>query len=232
MPSPPSTSLVRRLARPALIAPLVVLLALGVWWFAVRSGGSTNTAGATITTAPQLVAVTSGTVANTVSADGTVAAADTDDLSFGTSGTVTAVNVAAGDTVTAGEVLATIDSADLQSTVTSATSTLVDAYAKWADDTTAGASSAQLTADETSVVSAADALATAKAALSGASLVATFGGTVASVDLTVGEQLGSSGGGGTSTTGTGSGSGQSTAPLGSGTNSSSNSSSSSSTAQI
>ena len=40
-----------------------------------------------------------------------VAAAQTDNLSFTSPGTVTAVNVKAGDTVTTGQVLATIDSA-------------------------------------------------------------------------------------------------------------------------
>ena len=39
---------------------------------------------------------------------------------FTASGTVTAVNVKAGDKVTAGQVLATVDSAELQSAVTSA----------------------------------------------------------------------------------------------------------------
>ena len=40
----------------------------------------------------------------------TVAAAQTNDLSFSSSGTVTAVDVKAGDEVKAGQVLATIDS--------------------------------------------------------------------------------------------------------------------------
>ena len=66
-------------------------------------------------------------MSTTVSAEGTVEAAQTDDLSFTASGTVTAVNVKAGDTVTAGQVLATVDSAELQSAVTSAESNLASA---------------------------------------------------------------------------------------------------------
>ena len=117
-------------------------------------------------------------MSTTVSAEGTVAAAQTDDLSFTSSGTVTAVNVKAGDTVTAGQVLATIDSAELQSAVTSAESNLASAKATLSDDQDAGASSAQITADEANVSSAQTSLTTAQNNLAGASLVATFDGTV------------------------------------------------------
>ena len=95
-----------------MIIPLVVVLAVGgVWWFAVRSNGGSSATAATTT--KQLVTVTRGPISNAVSATGTIAAAQTDNLSFTSSGTVTAVNVAAGDTVTAGQVLATLDSASL-----------------------------------------------------------------------------------------------------------------------
>ena len=67
--------------------------------------------------------------------------------------------------------------------------------------------------------------------------MATFDGTVSSVNLTVGEQLSSSGSGGTTPTGSGTGSGQSSSTLGSGSTgglggNNNSSSSSSSTAQI
>ncbi len=90
-------------------------------------------------------------MSETVSAEGTVAAAETDDLSFAASGTVTAVNVKAGDTVTAGQVLATIDSAELESDVAAANATVAEAKAKLADDEDAGASDEQLAADESSL---------------------------------------------------------------------------------
>ena len=228
----------RRLRRPWVVVPVVLVVALGVWYFAIRSDGSSSDTATTTTTTKQLVTVTGGALSNNVSAQGTVAAAQTDNLSFSSAGTVTAVNVKAGDTVTAGEVLATIDSASLQSSVASAASTLAKAQATLSDDEAAGASSDQISADQTAVQTATDSLARAWTNLAGASLVATFNGTVSSVNLTVGEQLSSSGSGGTTPTGSASGSGNSSSTLGSGAtgglggNNSSSSSSSSSTAQI
>jgi multidrug efflux pump subunit AcrA (membrane-fusion protein) len=225
----------RRILHPFVIMPAVALLAVGVWWSAIRDDGTASTASAQ-TSSDQLVEVTSGSMNSTVSAEGTVAAAATDDLSFTSSGTVTAVNVQAGDTVTAGQVLATIDSSELGAAVAAAESTVADAKAKLADDQGADASDDQIAADITNVATANDSLSQAQKALGGAELVATIDGTVASVDLTVGEQL-SGGAGGTSQTGTNSGSGRSSGNLGSSTGGLGNqgaasSSSSSTTAQI
>ncbi len=225
----------RNLIQPIVFVPVLIVVAIvGVWWFAFRPD-NTNTASAATT--KQLVTVTSGPMSVTVSAEGTVAAAQTDNLSFSSPGTVSAVNVAAGDTVKAGQVLATLDSASLQAAVTSAQADVASAQAKLSDDEASGASSDQITADESSLTSANDSLTNANQALANASLVATFDGTVAAVNITNGEQLSSSGTGATAATGTGSGSGQSSANLGSSNSrvaaaSSSSSSSSSSTAQI
>ena len=82
--------LVRRLAaKPFVVMPLVAVLGLGAWW-GLRSddGADSSTADA----ADQVVEATTGPMAVTVSAEGTVAAAETDDLSFTSAGTVTAVN--------------------------------------------------------------------------------------------------------------------------------------------
>ena len=160
-----------------------------------------------------------------------MAVADQQDASFTSSGTVTAVNVAAGQQVTAGEVLATIDSAELEAAESSAEADVASASARLSDDRAAGASSAQLAADQSSLTSAQDELTAAQEDLAGAQLVAEFDGTVASVDLTVGEQLGSSGTGGTDRTGRDSGSGDTSGDLGSDGSSSPNGSSGS-TAQI
>ena len=70
-------------------------------------------------------------MAQTVSAEGTLEPAQTDDLSFGAAGTVTAVNVEAGDRVRAGRVLATMDSAELELDVANAESSLAEAQATW-----------------------------------------------------------------------------------------------------
>lgn len=201
--------------RRLLVAAAVVIVALaaaGGWWFFLRDD-DTATAGVTMT--PSAVEVTTGTFSESVSAEGTVAAAETEDLAFSSSGTVTSVDVAAGDTVVAGQVLATIDSAELEEGVAAAEADLADAEAQLSDDTDAGASDEQLEADEAAVTTAQDALDDAQEALDGASLVAGFDGLVASVDLTVGEQLGDSGTGGTTVTGSGSGSGASAGALGS-----------------
>ena len=231
-PAPAGSGWRRQLRRPYVWLGLAFLVALGVWWFAIRSDGTSTTA--TAAPAQQLVTVTRGTMSTPVSAEGTVAAAQTDDLSFSSSGTVTAVNVKAGDTVTAGQVLATIDSSQLQASLSSAHVTVASAQAKLSDDQAAGASDAQISADETTLASANDALTSAQQALDGASLVATFDGTVSQVNITVGQQLSNGGTGATSATGSGSGSGRSSSTLGSGnngfgggSNSSANSSSSS-----
>lgn len=198
--------------RAVVVAVVVVALtALGGWWFLLRSD---DDAASGPTLVAEAVEVTTGTFGDTVSAEGTVAAASTEDLSFTSAGTVTEVKVAAGDEVVAGQVLATIDSAELEEAVASAEADLSDAEAQLADDTDAGAGDEQLEVDAAAVTTAEDALENAEEALAGASLVASFDGLVTSVDLTVGEELGSSGAGGTTVTGSGSGSGQAAGGLG------------------
>lgn len=209
--------MLRRLRQPIVVVPVaIVLVIVAGWWVAFRPD---DDAGASSSTVRQLVEVTQGPMRETVSADGTVAAAQTDDLSFSSSGTVTAVDVKAGDAVKAGQVLATIDSASLAGDVAGAEADVASAKAKLSDDQDAGASDAQLAADETSLASANDSLTSAQEALAGASLVATFDGTVATVDLTVGEHLGSNGTGGTDATGSSSGSGSSASSLPTGSSS-------------
>src|SRR5437899_11241110 len=130
------------ITRPWVIMPLVAVIAVGGWAALGPGNGSTPTA----QTRSQLATATTGTIAQTVSAQGTVDAAQTDDLSFGSAGTVTAVDVKAGDKVTSGQVLAEVDSSALQAAVSDAQATLAQAQAKLSDDEDADASSAQLTA--------------------------------------------------------------------------------------
>ncbi|HEY7176654.1 MAG TPA: HlyD family efflux transporter periplasmic adaptor subunit, partial [Micromonosporaceae bacterium] len=68
--------------------------------------------------------VRTGTVTVTASAAGTVQPIDSRALTFGTNGTVSTLNVKAGDHVTAGQTLATLDASDAQSAVSSAQSAL------------------------------------------------------------------------------------------------------------
>ena len=109
-----------------------------------------------------------------------------------------------------------LDSAELQSSVSEAAANLASAEATLSDHQDADASDEQLVADASSVATAQDRLVTAYEAAGGAQLVAAFDGTIASVDLTVGEVLGSGGSSATSPTGSSSGSGLSASTLGSG----------------
>jgi HlyD family secretion protein len=100
-----------------LILPVIVALIVGglLWWRASQQ-----------TTAP---ATSTGTVTQddltvSVSSSGTVAAARTVALPFQQAGTVTSVDVAVGDSVTAGQALATIDAGDLELALTQAQATL------------------------------------------------------------------------------------------------------------
>lgn len=88
------------------------------------------------TTASTLVTAkaTTGTIVSSVSISGTVASSAVDELNFGTSGTVSAVNVTPGATVTAGEVLATLDATSLQSQLATANANLAAARARLALD--------------------------------------------------------------------------------------------------
>src|SRR5437899_1134056 len=96
-----------RSARVAYAAALIVVC--GVVFFALNAvygflGNSTASSGAQRT-----ATVSVGTVQSSVSASGNVSAANTASVDFGTSGTLTAVNVSVGDHVSAGQVLGTID---------------------------------------------------------------------------------------------------------------------------
>ena len=206
-------TLAKKLVKPWIIMPLVALLAFGGWWIWFRPDDGNAASAAP---SDQVVTATKGPMARTVSAEGTIAAAQTDDLSFTSAGTVNAVNVKAGQAVAKGQVLATIDSAALQASVADAESNVADAQAKLSDDRDADASDAQIAADESSLASAQDGLESAQTDLAGAQLVATFDGTVAAVNISVGEQLGSTGSGGTGQTGSDSGSGRSASSLGNG----------------
>src|ERR1700730_6117266 len=71
-----------------------------------------------------------GTVTQTMPISGNLAAVNQTDLDFGASGRVQTVNVQAGQTVNAGDVLATLDPTSLQGTLTQAQANLSAAQAK------------------------------------------------------------------------------------------------------
>jgi macrolide-specific efflux system membrane fusion protein len=210
-------------------AVVVVLAVAGSLFWATR--------GAAAAPAVRLGTAAIGTIRQTVAVTGTTAAAQEADLSFGVAGTVTSVPATVGQQVSAGQVLATINSATLPNQVAQAKATVASAQAKLAAD--ASASSTQRDADSAAVTAAEANLAVVQQSLDGATLTAPFAGTVASVSVAPDQQVSASGGSGGSSGSSSSGgsSGGSAAGGGSGaggatTPSSSSSSSSSSSAQI
>ncbi|HEX4289231.1 MAG TPA: hypothetical protein VH021_09970 [Trebonia sp.] len=177
---------------------VVVLVAAGVGiWLSEDSSASP-------TPTSELVAAASSTLRQTVSSSGTIEPAQQANLNFATSGQVTSVSATVGEKVTAGKVLATVSSATLSADVAQAEATEATDAAKLASDQTAGVTSAQLTADQTAVTAAENQVTDAKQALAEANLTSPITGVVASVDLSVGQQVsgnGSSGGSGSSGSG-------------------------------
>jgi multidrug efflux pump subunit AcrA (membrane-fusion protein) len=152
----------------------------------------------------------------TVSSSGTLEPASQANLNFAVSGTVTAVDVKAGQTVTAGQALATVDTTALSEEVSAAQAQLTAAQDRLSSDQASGASTSQLDADQASLTSAESSLSTAQTNLEDASLTSTIAGTVASVNLSVGQQVTGTGSGGGSGNGNGNGSGASAASSSSG----------------
>jgi macrolide-specific efflux system membrane fusion protein len=181
----------RMLTKRWLIVGAVVVIggaALGGWvWTGSQSG-----------TAPRLGTASLGTIHQTVSATGTIAPAQQANLSFGVSGQVTAVPATVGQQVQAGQALASVDSASLPNQLAQARAVVASNAAKVASDQATGASAAQVNADNAALTSANAQLAVAQQNLSKATLTAPFAGTVAAVNLTVGQQVsgGSAGTGG------------------------------------
>ncbi|WP_211764903.1 efflux RND transporter periplasmic adaptor subunit [Kutzneria sp. CA-103260] len=215
-----------------IVAAVVVATGGGVAWAATRPAAEAQTTSfATATTA---------TLKQTVSSSGTIEPAQQENLNFAVSGQVTGVTATVGQQVTAGQALATVNSAALAASVAEAQATLSTDQARLSSDQTAGASSAQITADQAAVTAAQNSVNNAQTALSEATLTSPIDGTVASVNLTTGQQVSagststSSGSGGSSggSGGGGGGGGGGGAGGGSGSTGSSSSSSSSSTAQV
>jgi multidrug efflux pump subunit AcrA (membrane-fusion protein) len=226
----PFPRLRRVFSRPRIALPVMVILvaavALGGWALS-RSAGAAGPS-------YRHVAAVKTTMRQTLSSTGTIEPATSDTLSFSASGQVTAVSATAGQRVTQGETLATMDSPSLRAQVAQAKASLAGAQSQLAQDQAGRASSAQLAADQASVNAAQSQVDSADTALNGATLTSPIDGIVGTVGLTAGQQLsgGSSGAGSDSGSGGGdSGSGGSDSGSGGG-DSGSGSSGSSSTSSI
>ena len=112
------------------IVGLVLILAAagGAFWYFNRDSKP-----AVVAPQQQTATVTTGSLVSKLSTTGTAAASLTSKLTFGASAKVSAVNVIVGQKVAAGEVLATLDSSDLQSKLASAQTALTNAQLKYAD---------------------------------------------------------------------------------------------------
>ena len=181
------------------IAVLVAGASAGAW-LATRSNASA---------APtyRLVPVVATTLRQTISSTGTIEPATTATLSFDASGQVTAVDATVGQHVTEGQTLAVMDSASLQAQLAQAKAALAADQSKLSQDQASGASSAQIAADQASVNADQSQVDSADVALSGATLTSPTDGIVATVGLTVGQQLSGGAGGGAGAGGGGGGGG-------------------------
>jgi len=121
------------------------LAAIGAGVVVVVAGASAAVAVASPGTGLVTGLVTAGPVTQTIEASGTVAPHGEAIVSFGTSGTVAAVEVKPGQAVTAGQTLATLQTAGLQSQVDAANSSVASAEQKLQDDEN-GETSAAMTA--------------------------------------------------------------------------------------
>jgi membrane fusion protein, macrolide-specific efflux system len=211
-------------------AAIVVVVGAGVGtWLGTRS----SSAAPLITTKTTVQTVTTGTITQTVASSGTLEPASQANLDFGVSGQVTAVDVTAGQTVTAGQPLATIDPTSLNAALAQAQAELANDQSQLSTDQAAGASAAQIASDEANIASTQTTVTNAQTSLSEATLTSTIAGTVAAVNLTVGQQVDGTGSSNSTSASTGSTSaatGSTSASTGSGASSFAGSGSSASSA--
>jgi len=177
-----------------IVLAVVVVAGAGVGvWVATRPAAAATTSYAT---------VSSRTLRQTISSSGTIEPAQQQDLNFAVSGQVTGVTATVGQQVTAGTALATVNSASLAASLAEAQATESSDQARLSSDQTAAASSTQVNADQAALTAAQNQVTNAQNALSEATLTAPINGTIAAVNLTVGQQVSA----GSSSTGASSGS--------------------------
>lgn len=142
------------------------------------------------------------TLEKSVTSSGTLTPLVNETVDFEGSGTVLTVDVAEGQTVEAGQLLATIDTLTLDAELLDAKATLASAQARLADSKSSSSGSAadraQIAADAAAVEVAQAGVASAQSALDGASLLSPVAGTITSIGIEVGETTGAADGMGAS----------------------------------
>ncbi len=167
---------------------LIVAIVLGLvaaavaGWALMRSGEETTAR--TITATASL-----GEASRTVSASGTLEPAQSEAIGFAVSGTVTAVLVDLGDQVTKDQPLARISTELVDAQLEAAQSTVAAAQDEL-DSAQDDDSSVMLSAANAQLVTAEDDLRAAREAVESAVLRAPFDGQVVSLDLDVGDVVG------------------------------------------
>jgi macrolide-specific efflux system membrane fusion protein len=202
------------------VALLVGVAGTGVYWFGFREAPAQAATPESTTTS---VAASLSTIQQSVSGSGTLTPTVQEDVSFAVSGTVTSVDVAAGDTVTEGQQLATVDTLQLNAALLQAKADLASAQASLsnAQDEADGSDSsdAQVAALSAQVDVARTAVDDAEADMAGATLTAPVSGLLTTVDVEVGDAVtgsgSSSGSSGSATSGSTGGMGGSTGSTGS-----------------
>ncbi|WP_232524890.1 efflux RND transporter periplasmic adaptor subunit [Nocardioides mangrovicus] len=174
------------------VVALVVVAGAGGWLVLRPDDAAAQTRTITQT-------VSSSTVKQTISADGTINPTKTDTLTFPSGGTVTSVLVDEGDKVTKGQVLARMDASSLEATRDAAQATLDSAEEQYSDDVDDDADDTQLASDKAQIVSAKSDLSSAQDDVDDATLTAPFSGRVSSVGYDVDDSTGSSSSGATTT---------------------------------
>jgi multidrug efflux pump subunit AcrA (membrane-fusion protein) len=188
-----------RLRAPAFKRRHIIITAVLALVVAGAGGAWASTRSSSVAAPPTLVSATSSTNRQSVSASGTIQPAHRADLTFTVSGTVLSVPVAAGDQVKAGAVLATVDSANLQATVTSAQANVTATQDQLSAQQSASSSAVQIASTQAQLVDAQGKLTDAQAALSAASMTSPIAGTVAQVNIAVGDKVGNTSSSGAST---------------------------------
>ncbi|GAA3279618.1 efflux RND transporter periplasmic adaptor subunit [Dactylosporangium vinaceum] len=204
-----------RLNSVTLVNTVLVLAAVGgaFWAYQIVHGpaAAANTGASTSRT--RLVAVTQGTVAQTVTATGSVASAATANANFTTSGTVTEVDVKVGDVVTKGQTLAKVDPTAANASLSTAKANLTAAQAALTRDRNNSADDATIASAQAQVATAQANVTSAQTTVNGTVLAAPIAGTVTAVSGAVGS---SSGGSSSSAQGTGASSSSSSSSSSSG----------------
>ncbi len=220
MASGRSSWFTRRRTVTAVVVVVLCGAGIGTWLATSNSGASPL-----VTTTTSLQTVTTGTITKTVASSGSLEPASQADLNFAVAGRVNAVSISAGQTVAAGQVLATLDTTSLAASLTQAQASLANDQAQLVTDQGDGASAAQIASDNAAVASAQTQVTAAQTSVGDATLTSPIAGTVATVSLAVGQEV--TGSASSAGTGNGSNGSSSGAGSGSGTGSSAGSGSSS-----